>query len=174
MSLIIVTPLSALASTIVSHRPSHVVTLLSPDNMIDTPSGILEQNHLKLGMNDIADSLSGETPPGAEHVASLIEFGRQWDAGAPMLVHCWAGVSRSMAATFVLLTDRMGAGSEMEIARAMRIRAPHAFPNRLIVKLADEALQRRGRMVAAVEAMGGGRLVAEGEVVPFPISASDL
>ena len=48
----------------------------------------------------------------------------------------WAGVSRSMAATFILLNDRLGPKFEHDIARAMRRRAPHAYPNPLMVKLA--------------------------------------
>jgi predicted protein tyrosine phosphatase len=36
----------------------------------------------------------------------------------------------------------------------MRQAAPHAYPNRRIVALADDMLGRRGRMVDAVEAMG--------------------
>jgi predicted protein tyrosine phosphatase len=86
-----------------------------------------------------------------------------------MIVHCWAGVSRSMASAYTVLCDRAGPRSEMEIAQAMRARAPHAYPNRLIVRLADEMLGREGRMVAAVEAMGDGVLVVEGALVEFPL-----
>ncbi|HEX3808630.1 MAG TPA: hypothetical protein VH000_04350 [Rhizomicrobium sp.] len=174
MPQIIVTPLSAVPAAIKQHRPSHMVTLLSPEHMIETPDGILASQHLKLGMNDIAEARMGDAPPAAAHVASLIEFGRGWSGRDPMLVHCWAGISRSMAATFVILTDRLGAGSEMEIARAMRFRAPHAYPNRLIVQLADHALQRQGRMVEAIEAIGSGTIVAEGQVVAFPIARREL
>ena len=169
MPKIIVTPLSALTDAIRQHRPSHIVTLLSPEHMIDTPEGFDATYHLKLGVNDIAENWMGEAPPAVSHVASLIEFGRTWNAQAPMIVHCWAGVSRSMASAYTVLCDRAGPRSEMEIAQAMRARAPHAYPNRLIVRLADEMLGREGRMVAAVEAMGDGVLVVEGALVEFPL-----
>ena len=173
MSMILVTPLSAVLDCVRSYRPSHLVTLLSPEYMIETPDGIAPGHHLRLSLNDIADPALGEAPPGERHVAELIAFGRKWDASKPMLVHCWAGVSRSMAAAFTLLCDRAGPGSEYEIAQEIRARASHAQPNRLLVRLADQALERDGRMVRAVEAMGPGRLVDEGVPVELPLTISD-
>jgi len=46
------------------------------------------------------------------------------------------------------------------------------IPNRLIVRLADDMLGRRGCMVRAVEAIGRGTLAAEGVPVLLPASAS--
>ena len=53
--------------------------------------------------------------------------------------------------------------------RLLRARAPHAYPNPLMVRLADEALQRSGRMISAAEAIGRGTIVAEGERVKLPL-----
>jgi predicted protein tyrosine phosphatase len=169
MSLILVTPLSAVDETIRRYRPSHMVTLLSPEHMIDTPASMDPTRHLRLGVNDVAEAWESDMPPSEKHVGDLIAFGRTWDARAPILVHCWAGVSRSMAAAFTLLCDRLGPGREYRIARAMRIRAPHAFPNPLIVRHADKALARNGRMIDAAEAIGRGTIVAEGECVELPL-----
>ncbi|HET7336050.1 MAG TPA: protein-tyrosine phosphatase family protein [Rhizomicrobium sp.] len=174
MSMILVTPLSAVAETIRRDRPSHLVTLLSPEHMIETPAGLLPDHHLRLGMNDVPDAQFAEAPPAANHIGDLINFGRTWDAQAPMLVHCWAGVSRSMAAAYILLCDRLGPGSEADIAKAIRFRAPHAYPNPLLVKLADVALGREGRMIAAAAAMGRGTIVTQGERVEFPLRLEDL
>jgi predicted protein tyrosine phosphatase len=88
---------------------------------------------------------------------------------APFLIHCWAGISRSMASAFTILCDRLGPGREIEIALAMRRRAPHAQPNALLVRHADEALGRSGRMVAALEAMGPSSMAAEGIATFFPL-----
>jgi predicted protein tyrosine phosphatase len=168
MPLILITPLSAVPDALKSHAPSHMVTLLSEAYMIDTPAGFPAERHLKLSMHDIADP-SGDQAPGREHVDRLIAFGRGWDARAPMLVHCWAGVSRSTASAYTVLCDRLGPGREDDIARALRERAPHAQPNRLIVRLADEALGRGGAMVRAIDAMGSGVMVTEGVPVEIPL-----
>jgi predicted protein tyrosine phosphatase len=174
MPLILVTPLSAVEETVRRYRPSHVVTLLSPEHMIETPAGVDPARHLKVGVNDVADASASDMPPGEMHVREIIAFGRNWDAKAPILVHCWAGVSRSMASAFTLLCDRLGSGKELEIAQAIRVRAPHAFPNPLIVRHADRLLGRDGRMIAAVDSIGRGRIVAEGECVEFPLDPEIL
>jgi predicted protein tyrosine phosphatase len=171
MSLILVTPLSAIGESIEKYRPSHMVTLLSPQNMIDTPAEIAPENHLCLGLSDIADPAEGQIMPERDHVSRLIAFGHKWDAATPLLVHCWAGVSRSMAAAFVLMCERAEAGAEYSIAQKMRARAAHASPNRLLVSLADRLLEREGRMTSAVEAMGRAKFVEEGVPVEFPLEA---
>jgi predicted protein tyrosine phosphatase len=170
MPKIIITPLASLEQTIRDHEPSHVVTLLSPEHMIDTPQGLHPERHLKLGMNDIADPSLGDSPPHGDHIQSLLEFGRLWEASAPLVVHCWAGISRSTAAAFILMCDRLDHVRETEIAAALRSRAPHANPNKLMVRLADEALGRNGRMVHALDSMGPGTMADQGPMVHFPLA----
>jgi predicted protein tyrosine phosphatase len=169
MSPLLVTPLSALSGALTEHAPSHLVSLLSPEHMIETPAGFPVAAHLKLGINDIADPAAGLAPPARLHVDALLEFSRSWDGERPFLVHCWAGISRSMASAFTILCDPLGPGCEAEIAKAMRRRAPHAQPNRLLVRHADEALGRNGAMLAAVEAMGPPLIVEEGVTTLFPL-----
>jgi predicted protein tyrosine phosphatase len=169
MPLILITPLSAVPQALKSHAPSHLVTLLSADYMIETPAGFPAAQHLRLAMHDIADP-GGDQAPARGHVERLLAFGRGWDAGAPMLVHCWAGVSRSTAASYAVLCDRLGPGAEQDIAQEIRARAPHAQPNRLIVRLADDALGRGGAMVRAIDAIGAGVMVTEGVPVEIPLA----
>ncbi len=169
MSRLLVTPLSSLAEALEIHAPSHLVSLLSPEHMIATPLGYQIEAHLKLGMNDVADPAAGPVPPDPHHVEQLLAFARDWDAHAPLMIHCWAGISRSMASAFIILCDRFGPGREIEIARAMRQRAPHAAPNRLLVAHADAAMGRGGRMTAALDVMGPPVAAMEGVPTAFPL-----
>ena len=166
---LLVSPLSSLGDALKGHGPSHLISLLSPEHMIDTPAGFRLDRHLRLGVNDIVDPAAGTAPPNRKHIDALLEFSRDWDAGQPLLIHCWAGISRSMASAFTILCDRLGPGHELEIARAMRRRAPHAQPNRLLVSHADDALGRGGAMVAALNAMGPPLLVEEGVTTVLPL-----
>jgi predicted protein tyrosine phosphatase len=172
--MILVTPLSAIEASIRRYRPSHVVTLLSPDHMIPPQSGFEPDRHLRIALDDVSDAWLSACPPSAAQVQNLIDFGRGWTAEAPLLVHCWAGVSRSTAAAYILLCDKLGPGVEFDIARALRSRAPHACPNTLMVQLADDALGRNGRMVSAIESIGRGTIVAEGCCVELPVSLEAL
>jgi predicted protein tyrosine phosphatase len=166
---LLVAPLSSLAAALDAHAPSHLVSLLSPENMIATPPGFPPAMHLKLAINDIVDPKQGTVPPAREHIDALLAFSRNWDARQPLLIHCWAGISRSMASAYTVLCDRLGPGSEIQVARAMRQRAPHAQPNRLLVQHADDALGRGGGMLAALEHMGPAQLVQEGVTTMFPL-----
>jgi len=170
MPCILVSPLSAVDAVIAAHRPSHMVTLLSPERMIETPDGFPATRHLRLGVNDIADATAGTHPPGREHIDALLAFSRDWDGNSPILIHCWAGVSRSMASAYTVLCDRLGPGREIEIARAIRRRAPHAAPNTLLVSYADAALGRNGHMIAALNSMGPARMVEEGVTTELPLA----
>lgn len=150
----IVCGLAEVERLIARRTPSHLVSLLDPSTMIDTPAGLSPDRHLRLAVNDIVEPLEGMVLPDEAAVGRLLEFGRAWDEAAPILIHCWAGISRSTASAFILACERSPGMDEARIARAMRQTAPHAYPNRRIVALADDMLNRRGRMVDAVDAMG--------------------
>jgi predicted protein tyrosine phosphatase len=82
-----------------------------------------------------------------------------------MVVHCYAGISRSTAAAFVSVCVLNPQRDEMKIAVALRRASPTALPNIRIVRLADSLLERDGRMVTAIEAIGRGEPAGEAE--PF-------
>jgi predicted protein tyrosine phosphatase len=166
---LIVSPLRRVAEVIAQRSPTHLITLLGPEEMIPTPPGIRPERHLRLGVHDIAMPEAGLTAPDAETVEQILDFGRGWSGETPMLVHCFAGISRSTATAFVIACERNPAADELEIALKIRRASPSAFPNRRIVALADDILDRRGRMLEAVEAMGGNNFVPEGE--PFELAA---
>ena len=173
MSRVLISPYSAVLETVRRHRPSHLLTLMV-DPYVETPDGIAPERHLRLHIHDIVEPAEGTVCPSPSHIGELLAFARSWDREQPLLVHCWAGISRSTAAAFVVLCDIHGPGHELTLARALRFHAPHAHPNRALVRHADDALGRQGRMIAAVEAMGEARQVWEGEVVELPLSLDEL
>jgi predicted protein tyrosine phosphatase len=166
---LVVTPLRLLPQVLAERAPSHLITLLSPAELIDTPAGFDPRRHLRLGVHDIEFSEPGFVVPDARMVEQVLAFAQDWDARAPMVVHCWAGISRSTASAFAIACARNPQADELGIALAMRRASPSAFPNRRIVALADDILDRRGRMLEAVEAMGGNGFATE--AVPFDLAA---
>ncbi len=166
---IIVSPLSRISEVIEARRPSHMITLLDPAQVIDTPRALARERHLRLGVYDICDPVQGMTPPEEDHVLRILEFGRGWDEASPLLVHCFAGISRSTAAAFILACERNPETPEHDIAWRMRRAASHAYPNRRLVRLADDLLGRNGRMADAVEAIGANGWVMMG--TPFDLPA---
>jgi predicted protein tyrosine phosphatase len=165
---IYVAPLSLVQMTIADARVSHLVTLINDETVIQTPEGIGAGRHLRLAMNDICEPQPGLVPPCESHVSDLIKFALDWERQAPLLIHCWAGISRSTAAAFITLCALNPEASEREAARALRRASPTAYPNRLLVALADEALSRYGRMMTAIEEIGRGKVAEEAEVFALP------
>jgi predicted protein tyrosine phosphatase len=164
-----VCPLSALPEVVARHQASHLLTCLQDALLVETPDLLLPQRHLRLAFHDISAPTPGCIAPGAQHVDRLIEFARDWGGRGPMVVHCWAGISRSTAAAFAALCAINPDVDEERIAQRLREASPTAYPNRLIIRHADAALGRRGRMVRAIEGIGRG--VVAVEAVPFSLPA---
>jgi predicted protein tyrosine phosphatase len=148
---------------------SHLVSLVSPDEQPPTPTVIAAERHHRVGIHDISEPLDGHILPDPEHVAALIEFVRSWAPDeAPILIHCVAGISRSMAAALITLALK-APGRELEAARRVRHAARHAYPNRRMIAVADELLGCEGRLIDAREAMGPADLLPLAPLVRLPL-----
>jgi predicted protein tyrosine phosphatase len=169
--MIIVCSLARLQETVGKSRARHVVTLVRDEELIRRErealrsNGVKAEDHLWLEMDDIAEEMDGMIAPGEKHVEQLITFLKRWDRAQPMVVHCYAGISRSTAAAFVAACAITPHRDEAEIAARLRAASPTAYPNRRLVALADRYLKREGRMSAAIEKMGFG--VGAYEAEPF-------
>ena len=144
-----------------------LVTLLSPGTPVERPALIAPERHRKIARSDIHDHMPGQVRPEFDHLDAFLDFVDGWDRREPMLIHCYAGVSRSTASAFIAACKLSPHREEAEIARTIRVASPPATPNLRFVTLADERLGRGGRMVSAVEAIGRGQECMEG--VPFAL-----
>jgi predicted protein tyrosine phosphatase len=160
---VIVCPLNAAAGACRDHAPSHIVSLLAPPDKAPTYDSPALRLHL--AFNDIVAPAKGLTAPRRRHVEKLLRFLDGWDRASPLLIHCWAGVSRSTAAGYIAATLRDGPGSEAALAARLRLAAPFATPNSLLIALADNLLGRDGAMTTAIHAIGRGAETAFG--APF-------
>ena len=157
--------LARLHATVEETKARHIVTLLRLIDRVQRPSHIAPENHLVLAVDDIATPMEGYTVPAQEHVERLIEFVGTWDRTAPMVVHCFAGISRSTAGAYVAACALNPNRDEQQIAWDIRRASRTAQPNARIVSIADRLLQRDGRMIRAVETIGPGHAATEGD--PF-------
>lgn len=162
--MIIVCPLNKAETLLAQHDASHAVSLLSPD----TPHPVLPlapDRHLRLTFHDIVQPSGGLAPPKASDAERLVTFLQAWPRDRPMLIHCWAGISRSTAAAYTALCLFRPKADEEELAWELREASPSATPNRLIVSFTDRLLGRDGRMLRAIEKIGRGADAFEG--TPF-------
>jgi predicted protein tyrosine phosphatase len=159
--------LAALPDTVRATGASHILTVMANVDQVRRPASVLEANHLKVSMDDITEPVDGFVAPSESHIEKVLNFVRSWDRSAPMVVHCYAGISRSTASAFAAACALNPHRDEIAIARQIRAASPIASPNRLIVSLADRALGREGRMLRALEEMGPGSMTVEGR--PFRV-----
>jgi predicted protein tyrosine phosphatase len=157
--------LALLHETVETTGARHVVTLLKDTDLVQRPKNVPSGNHLILGMDDICEPCDGYVAPADEHVAKLIAFVRGWDRAKPLVVHCYAGISRSTAGAYVAACALNPGRDELAIAHELRRASATAMPNPRIVALADSALGRKRRMVAAIETIGQGDQA--GQARPF-------
>jgi predicted protein tyrosine phosphatase len=162
-----VCPLSLLDATVMATGAKQILTLLNVGTKVVRPASVDERMHLFLGMNDIVEAVDGQILPGDDHLSQLLRFVRGWDQQSPLVIHCFAGVSRSTAAAFTTACALNPGLDEHELAQTIRRLSPTATPNRRIVALADDRLGRNGRMLAAIDAIGRGEECFEG--VPFAL-----
>ena len=160
--------LSLLDTTVASTGARQILTLLNVGTKVVRPVTVEERMHLFLGMNDIIEMADGQILPGEGHLSQLLRFVTAWDQKTPLVVHCYAGVSRSTAAAFTAACALNPHLDEFELAQTIRRLSPTATPNKRIVALADAYLKRDGRMIAAIDTIGRGEDCFEG--VPFALT----
>jgi len=164
--MIIVCGLNVAQTQIDLHSAKSVIGILSPDMPHPEYTGI--DRHLKLTFNDINSDTQGLFSPRIADAKRLITFIEDWDQKQPMLIHCWAGISRSTASAFAALCILRPNEDELKLAQDLRAASPSATPNRLITAQIDQLLGRNGRMSDAVESIGRGVNAYEGK--PFTLA----
>lgn len=157
--------LSHLPETVAACGASHVVTLINVGTPVVRPASIAPDNHLFIGVSDITAPMVDHVLPERAHVEQLIAFVRAWGRAQPLVLHCYAGISRSTAAAYIAVCALRPERDEAELAQALRAASPSATPNARLVAVADEILGRDGRMIAAIAAIGRGADAYEG--TPF-------
>ena len=167
---IIVCPLSQAPEMAKTRKPARVVSLLDPDSRFPAIDGYGHDRHLCVEVHDINEEMDGMDACCDQRMARILDFVGQWDRSDPILIHCYAGISRSTATAFITACAHNPDADEFAIARALRQASPSAFPNRRFVALADAALGRKGRMSQAIVAIGDGHNWYDiGEAKPFEI-----
>ena len=124
-----VSSLNALGSVAARLASFDLLTLLSPGHPETDWSGLACERHIRLAFHDVIEPLPGLVAPDRDVMQAILNFGRAGSNQRAMLIHCWAGISRSSAAAFAIACDR-NPGFEREIAAELRRRAPSVTPNR--------------------------------------------
>ena len=158
--MIIVCSLKDVPEVCESVKPKYLISVIDPGYAPETPKFV--QKHLKLGFDDIVKispdnhifrlntSEIPQLPPNQNHINSIRNFTDQWDVNDDIVIHCWCGVSRSMATATYLLCRNNKSTIEKNIKYIRKV-APHANPNKLLIKLFENKLNIENQISSSFE-----------------------
>src|SRR5882757_6630497 len=109
--------LAALPDTVKATGASHILTVMANVDQVRRPGSVLEANHLRVQMDDITEQMDGFVAPSEAHIVKVLNFVRGWNRSAPMVIHCYAGISRSTASAFAAACMLNPHRDEISIAR---------------------------------------------------------
>jgi predicted protein tyrosine phosphatase len=135
---------------------THVVSILDPGYPEPEAFWAYDPHHrLTLHVHDTIRPGPELVLPNIEHVEAILGLGRKLTLDAErhhthLLVHCHAGISRSTAAMAILLAQAGPKGTEDRVFAQIGELRPQAWPNSLLIGVADDLLRRRGCLSAAL------------------------
>jgi predicted protein tyrosine phosphatase len=135
---------------------THVLSILDPEWPDPTVfAEFAPHRRLALRFHDVIEVSPDRLAPSREDVVRLLEFGRGLDepVGRHLLVHCHAGVSRSTAATALILAQMHPERPARAVLDAVAQMRPRAWPNLRMLEFGDALLGRNGEIVAAAGAI---------------------
>lgn len=146
--MIVVSSLANAHAEAAARRPARVISVLSEEE-VAPDFGLPKARHLSLHVNRESCSRSIARASDAR-AKEIVRFMKEWDGTGDVLIHCGRGVSRSMAAAFIILCLREPETNEADLLARLRKAAPHADPCPMMVEYADDILGRDGRMAEAI------------------------
>ncbi|MGE5504685.1 MAG: tyrosine phosphatase family protein [Actinomycetota bacterium] len=129
---------------------THVLTILDPGHPDPGDfAGYGAHRRTVWRYHDIIAARDGHVVPTERDVAAILDFGDRTTGIGHLLVHCHMGISRSTAAAAILLAQH-NPGRERDAFAEVRAIRPSAWPNSLMIRMADAALGRGGALVEAM------------------------
>ena len=108
-----------------------------------------EPKQLILRFDDINHPMDDYVIPQMSHIKRALDFADKIEDGS-LLIHCRAGISRSSAIALAVIAKRLGSGKEEEAINTLEHINPNCRPNKSIVEMTDELLERNGELYKEV------------------------
>jgi predicted protein tyrosine phosphatase len=144
---------------------THILSILDPE-WPDPEAFLAYDPHFRatLRFHDAIEPGPDILLPEKADVEAILTFGRDAAEAGGLLIHCHAGISRSTAATLMILAQGHPHESEEELADRLLQTRPVAWPNSRMIAFADELLDRKGRLMAATTDIYAHQLVRRPEL----------
>ena len=149
---------------------THVLSILDPGNPEpDAFSKYPPHGRVILYFHDEIDAGPNIVLPEIKDIRKILALGESivengGESRPHLLVHCHMGISRSTAAMAILLAICHPDDDEETIFMRVLQTRPHAWPNSLMIELADNLLARSGRLVSALGGLYAAQLIKRPEL----------
>jgi predicted protein tyrosine phosphatase len=133
---------------------THILSILDPE-WPDPEAFMAYDPHFRatLRFHDAIEPDRDILLPQKADVEAILTFGRDAAEAGGLLIHCHAGISRSTAATLMILAQAHPHENEHELADRLLQNRPQAWPNSRMITFADELLGRNGRLMTATASL---------------------
>lgn len=134
----------------------HVLSILDPGDKLFLTPRLHACNRLHLAFDDVLDPKDPFAPT-LDHVQRLLDWAKNIPDDDTVVVHCFAGISRSTAAAIAILAQ-LTRDVDAAVAQIAAVR-PRLCPNPVISKYADDILGFGGELHDACEKVANFRLL---------------
>lgn len=153
---ILVCSKSMVPDMVSDHNVTHIISLLDPRDSLPLTSQITSCERLHLVFEDVLDE-TDKNAPTREQVQTLLSWTKNLPRDAVVLIHCFAGISRSTAAAIgILAQETKNIEKSIEIIKSQR---PNLCPNPVISKFADDILGFNGQLHDECEKVANFRIL---------------
>jgi predicted protein tyrosine phosphatase len=144
---------------------THILSILDPE-WPDPEAFLAYDPHFRatLRFHDAIEPGPDILLPQKTDVEAILTFGRDAAEAGGLLIHCHAGISRSTAATLMILAQAHPHEGEKELAERLLQTRPVAWPNSRMITFADELLDRKGRLMTATAGIYAQQLLRRPEL----------
>jgi predicted protein tyrosine phosphatase len=150
---VFISPQKKALSLALKNNPTHIISISDPG--VDTPfdSGWEKSKVLSLKFFDLTDFSKAkvadqEKIPNKKIVEQIYNFGKDFEDDSIILIHCFAGISRSAAAGIISLTSSYGALGAAKRIGELNIDGESGYtrfyPNDIMISILDDMLHFDG------------------------------
>lgn len=133
---------------------THLLSILDPGYPVPDPFGKYDDHHrLDLRFHDVLANSHHDEKPTEQIIHDILRFGLEFmpkeneKEQTHLLIHCHMGISRSTAAMSILLAQHFPEATAEKIFTRVRKIRYIAWPNSLMIKMADEIMGRNGNLL---------------------------
>ena len=133
---------------------THLLSILDPGYPVPDHLSRYDNHHrLDLRFHDVLSNSYYEEKPNEQIIHKILSFGQKFipkesaKNQTHLLIHCHMGISRSTAAMSILLAQHFPEAKPEEIFKRVRDIRPIAWPNSLMIKMADHILGKNGNLL---------------------------